>query len=337
MAGRIGISVGQVQGFAPIPPDAPAGPLPAAVAQAVFGGAARTVALLDAARLKGLTDLAAATGLRRHCLFTGELAKAEDAVPWLMALGPGDKLSRYLFTDGPEGRPGPWHFWPLGAGVLIRTTLPDEALRTHLRRFLRATDEAGKAYFFRFWEPTSAAPYFANLADRPELIARWFRPREGGAIEAILAGDPATGLWRIAPEGLDDAPHEPRGSFVISASDMAALATARMNRDLDQLAGLLIRTYPETVGARPRADIVSLTRRTVSRMRDYGFVQRDYLFRLLAWEAHFGPNVESRDPEGRLRAICTSDRDEAEKFDAFAARAVALFESGGAEGAVSPS
>ena len=336
MAGHIGISVERVPGFAPIPAGAPTGPLPAALAQTAFGGGARTVALLDAARLRGLADLAAATGLRPLCLFTGDLAKAEDAVPWLMALGPGDKLARYLFTDGPDGRPGPWHFWPLGAGILIRTALPDEALRTHLRRFLRATDEAGRAYFFRFWEPTSAPHYFANLADRPELIARWFRPREGGGIEAILAGDPATGLWRIAPQGLADALHEPRGSFVLTASDMAALTAARTDRDLDHLAGLLIRTFPETVGLRPRPEVVTLTRRTVSRMRDYGFVQRDHLFRLLAWEAHFGPNVEARDPEGRLRAICTSDRDEAEKFDDFAARAVALFETGKAEDAVSP-
>lgn len=329
MAGHIGISVERVAGFAPIPPKAPMGPLPDAILQAVFAPGARVHALLDSGRLSVLGDLAAAARVTPLCLFSGELAETATAAPWLVEVGPETKLVRYLFTDGEGGKPGPWHFWPLGAGILIRSDLSAEALRTHLRRFLRATDEDGKAYFFRFWEPTSAPHYFANLGDRPDLIARWFRPRKGGAIEAILAGDPATGLWRIAAEGLDAAPHDPRGGFVLSASDMAALAVARTHRDLDQLADLLIRTFPETVGAVPRPDVVALTRRTVSRMRDYGFVQRDYLFRLLAWEAHFGPGIESKDPEGLLRAICASDKDEAEKFEDFAERAVMLFERAG--------
>ncbi len=323
---QVDITATRIEGFAPL--DAQLGAaqtvcVPGSLHEPIFGGAANVYAVLDANRMPALPEVIEAAELQASCLFSGESAEHGDAAPWLVRLHATDALTRHLFTDGDENDLAPWECWRARAGILIRANMPLDALRSHLRRFMRVQDSMGRPFFFRFWEPLTAPAYFSNLADRPDAIARWFRPRDGGQIEAIFAPDATgdtPGLWRIAPRNLPDVPHIPQGAFTLSQSDVQVLAQFQTDRHLREMAALLISTFPEKLADVPPAEVQTLTRRCVSRMQDYGFSQRDNLFRLLAWELFFGPNFESRDPGGDLRKICASESDETEKYALLAAR-----------------
>ncbi len=295
--------------------------VPSGLAGRLFG--APVVALMDAGRTVNLAERLEASGLEHLCLFTGDLGDHAEAAPWLVRLDPEHDLTRALFTLSDPVSPS--DLWP-AAPLMIETGLGLEALRRHLRRFLRVESEDGaKFWFFRFWEPIVAPHYFAGIGDRPDLVARWFRPREGGRIERLViadTGSAAPALWQVAPVGLGDEPAVPRGAFRLTAADHATMHRARTEHDLARLAGLLIETFPEELSALPRAEIDRLTRRTVSRMRDYGFAQRDYLFQLLAWDLFLGPDFELRDAE--LTRLCRAGLPEGEKFAAVAERVMAM-------------
>lgn len=279
--------------------------------------------LLDGAKIVNLVEMLDAADVAHKCLFDGDLDSFAGAAPWLATLPPDNRLTRALFTA--EGPPQ-LALWPLAAAMFIQGDVPLADLRTHFRRFLRVADAAGNMHFFRFWEASTAVAYFEAIADSPDLIARWFRPRDGGRVQALLVPDIATGaLDIITPQGLADAPEPPMGRFELRDRDHAAMAHARLGRDLLGLTALLATTFPEMVVDKPQAETDAFTRRTVSRMHDYGFSQQDHLFSLLAWELHFGPFFENRDPDGYLREICEAALPEGEKFALLAER-VATFE-----------
>ncbi len=324
----ITVAVTHVTGFAPL--DAQFGVLakaavPAPLFDPVFRGTPHVFAVLDAALIAQLPARLAGMDVPHACLFGDAADRTAEAAPWLVQLVPDDRLLRSLFTDDAPDHPATWAFWRARAGILIRSDMRLDALRLHLRRFLRVKDMRGKDFFFRFWEPVMAPLYFGNLDSRPDLIARWFRPRDGGRIDAILAPDPdGPGLWVIAPQGLTDAPHIPQGAFTLSDTDIAVMTQAQTRRQLDTLGTLLATTFPERLQNMPRGDLQHLTDTTVSRMMGYGFSQTDTLFRLLACEVFHGPGFESLDPTGALHRICRADQDEAEKMMHLTARMAEL-------------
>lgn len=110
----------------------------------------RTYALLDAAKVPNLADLIANSGLEHGCLFKGKLAaELGDVAPWLVRLEPQSRFTRNLFTAGKM----PGALWDKRPGVLIRSRAAFQPLWGYLRKFTRLQDEAGKWFYFRFWEP----------------------------------------------------------------------------------------------------------------------------------------------------------------------------------------
>jgi hypothetical protein len=329
-ARTVRIEVSRITGFQPL--DAQFGvlskaTLPAQLEYPVFQSMAHVFAILDASLIPQLPTLLAGTDIPHVCLIGDGSDLTSDVAPWLVQVSLNDRLLRSLFTDDVPEHPATWAFWQARPGILIRSDLTLAALRIHLRRFLKVKDSRGKDFFFRFWEPSMVPLYFGNLDARPDLIARWFRPREGGRIEAVLAPDPGgdtPGLWSIIPHGLTDAPHIPHGAFTLNDTDIAVMSHAQTRRQLDALTDLLIKTFPEQLHSMPRADVQRMTDATVSRMTGYGLTQTDTLFRLLAWEVFHGPAFEARDPGGRLQTIIASDEDEADKITLIAARMAEL-------------
>lgn len=170
------------------PPDRPA----AEVVGEILGDAESVVACLDAARIVSLPEMLEADGAPHLCLYRGRLgAEAAEVAPRLVRLTAQGAMTRRLATAA--GAPGahPFAFREAEAGIFLRTGMPIEALRRRLRRFLRVETAEGGAFLFRCWEPSVAVACFAGIADRPDLILRRFRYREGGAIDAIVAPLPA--------------------------------------------------------------------------------------------------------------------------------------------------
>jgi hypothetical protein len=279
--------------------------------------------LIDGAKIENLAELLDTANVPHVCLFDGDLSGFAGAAPWLATLPLQHKLTRALFSAAGAA---PVTLWPKAAALFIETDLPLTALRKHFRRFLRVADAAGQMHFFRFWEPSTCAAYFMSVGDSDDLTMRWFCPREGGHITALLVPDTATGALNvITPVDLPVEAPSPQGPFILRDTDHAAMARARLTLDLAAMVALLTTTFPEKLTGADPAETDLFARRTMSRMHDYGFMQQDHLFTLLSWELHYGPFFENRDPEGQLRQICEAPLPEGEKFALLSER-VATFE-----------
>ncbi len=291
---------------------------------AILQGADHVIACLDANRIGNLRELLETTGAPHLCLFKGELAEeAGDAAPWLVKLRPGDKLLRMLQATSLPARMNPFALREAEAGIFIHTDMSLADLRQHLRRFLRVATADGRNFLFRFWEPSIAAVYFAGLNDRPDMITRWFTSREGGAISRIVAplvGTDAERIVNIVPHDMPAGAPPPSGAFKLSQGDVWQFQQVRLNRDIERLAGRLIETFPEAVQKIEGISIGDFTRKGVSRMMQFGFSKQSYLFTLLAWDLHYGPRFEHRDPDRILTQILTGQEPQAQRFEQLKAR-----------------
>lgn len=299
-------------------------PIGQAAEMAILQDAGHVIACLDANRIGNLPELLETTGTPHLCLFKGELAEAAgEAAPWLAELRRGDKLLRMLQATSAPDRSNPFALRDAEAGIFIHTDMSLAALRQHLRRFLRVAGADDRNYLFRFWEPSIAAVYFAGLNDRPDMVLRWFMSREGGVISRIVAplvGSDGEMIVNIVPNDLPDGPSPPVGAFKLSQGDIWRFQQVRLNRDIARLAARLTETFPDAVQKIDGISISDFARKGVSRMMQFGFTKQSYLFTLLAWDLHYGPRFEHRDPDKTLTRILTGADPQAQRFQQLKAR-----------------
>ena len=134
-------------------------------------GPLRTYAVLDAAvwnaRGWDLRGELESSQLPWRCLFKGEAAEEHrDAGPYLIDISwefcePDRSMTFHhiLFEE----------FWPLNAGIFLRTNAPMEDVWTSLRKFTRIKDEDDKWFILRFWEPEYFL-YFFNFMKNAKMI-----------------------------------------------------------------------------------------------------------------------------------------------------------------------
>ena len=109
-----------------------------------------TYAILDAAKVVNLPELLEKSGLPHRCLFKGEAYDAlKGSAPWIVRLDEAGAFIRNLFTRSDA----PWHLWEDEPGIYLRSCGSIDDMWRHCRKFIRVQDEAGKWYYFRFWEP----------------------------------------------------------------------------------------------------------------------------------------------------------------------------------------
>ena len=118
-------------------------------------------AIIDAAKLDDLPDHLAQSDLRHRCLFKGDALRDWGHVaPWLVTLGPDDRLTRRLFTGGER----PFGWWDSGAALFMRGDSDLDALWRHLRKYTRIEDEGGRWAYFRFWEAVAIQMLYRSRA-----------------------------------------------------------------------------------------------------------------------------------------------------------------------------
>lgn len=279
-------------------------------------------AVVDAGKLAGLDEIMQRSRLKIRCLFKGE-AEAEmgSVAPWIVQLDDTNAFVRNLFTHGKAM----WQLWDKAQCIYIRSRCTIDELQAHLRHFTRIQSHTGSWFYFRFWEPVVATTYFPALADRPEVARRWFHPRKGPSIEALLIPDlttaPATARV-IRPQGLAQVA-DVAGSRLLSPDDVARLTRARVAADAKALTAELDDAFGSDLPVRGEP-LLGLVETALTRFMQAGFRQRDTLFVMLAWEAVFGPGFERIDPEGQLASIMASDRDDEERFDLLKQRMAVL-------------
>lgn len=117
-----------------------------------------TYAILDAAKVVGLPELLAASGLDHHCLFKGEaFEELAEVAPWIVRIEDGNSFVRKLFTHSDAG----WHLWDKEPGIYLRSRGSLGEMWRHFRKFTKVKDEQGKWYYFRFWE--KPVPYALSI------------------------------------------------------------------------------------------------------------------------------------------------------------------------------
>lgn len=101
-------------------------------------------AVLDGASVAGLPGKLRETQDEWACLYRGELAPdLAETAPYLVKLRKDSSFTNWVLTEG-------WgHHW----GIFVVTPVGLEALRRHLRHFLRVKDYTGKILYFRYYDP----------------------------------------------------------------------------------------------------------------------------------------------------------------------------------------
>jgi len=102
-------------------------------------------AVLDACDAPSVPLLCEGLGPERAVsLYRGEAVEEyADIAPYLVRVD-SEELLTWILAFGKQVQ---------GWGILIAAPIPFEALRTHLRRFLRILDPEGEPLYFRFYDP----------------------------------------------------------------------------------------------------------------------------------------------------------------------------------------
>ena len=269
------------------------------------------VALLDAACLPGLPERLESREIPALSLFQGDLAtQLRDVAPYLVQMDTAGSLMRDFVNDADL----PWAMWNRRPGILIVTDLDLPALQRHFRRLLQVRAE-DSTFFFRFWEQASALAYFGALAASDDR-GRWFYPREGGRIDALLVPDTQADALRVFRAGgprPDLRPWESR-PFSLRPAELGALRDSRIRENIQQMVDLMMRTFPDRTADLPPGQLEKRLRRSISRAADFGIRQRGNAFRVAAWDLHSDDVFETVDPAGDLRRILHAEMLEEDKM-----------------------
>lgn len=224
--------------FAPIDGHALGGNIPDEAIKALFGATnspgsmPTSFAILDASANPYIPELIAQVAGKTRPIYDSVAEQSYSAqAPWLIELKPDDRFLRKLFSFGEA----PWHLWGNGLGIFLRATATFDQVRNHLRRFLKIRDANGKWYYFRFWEPATAAAFFGGLEPESSSYMRWAWIGEAERIVSVLTPG--------ADGGLQEFPFRCRANiarpnpFSLSQADVN-----RMGKALDRRANLALAT-----------------------------------------------------------------------------------------------
>ena len=281
-------------------------------------------AIVEGARLPMLFDLIEEDDVPHATLFQGEVAEqlGED-VPVLVELKRGQRLLRLLLTDLGQDD-APTGLLPREAAFFFRSTADLAALRNHFRHFTQLpTEDPQKRIYFRFWEPASAALYFDHIGTDPGLVASWLAHPRAPIARVILPGRTPDG-WLMhvfapaLPEGTQPAP------VTLDAQTREVLRLARYNANVLEAVLLLLRTFPDPLAARAPRKLRSQVDRLYRRLIPLGFHSKQALFMLATWEVLYGPDFETRDPDGHLAHYLATPGREDDRIAALRARLESL-------------
>lgn len=280
-------------------------------------------AIVEGTRIPALFDQIEDEGIEHIGLYQGAVAEdLGEAVPVLLQLEKGHKLLRMLLTDLGDDD-APTGILPKEAAFFVRSTSPLPDLRRHFRHFTQLPTEDGRQIYFRFWEPASAAPYFDHIAGDAGQVATWFAHPRAPISRLILPGRKPDG-WLMhqftptLPAGVAPAP------VWMDARTREVLRLARYNANVLQAVLLLLKTFPDELATRAPRKLRSQIDRLYRRMLPLGFHSKKALFMLATWEVFFGPEFETRDPDGFLAQTLATPGREDDRITALRARLESL-------------
>ncbi|BAQ69466.1 hypothetical protein NHU_02314 [Rhodovulum sulfidophilum] len=268
-----------------------------------------TYALLDAAKVPALPEMLAVSGLEHRCLFKGSsYEKLKDAAPWIVRLEDDNRFTRNLFTRSDT----PWHLWDAEPGLYLRSRGTLDQIWQHLRKFTRVRDEAGKWFYFRFWEIDCLIDYigFAEKHNHSDL-----RPLFG--FDAMDSTSP------LVQNYMNRNQNTVRTCTVTHISADNAGIPARI--DIPILRFLALRSHARSfvdsyyIGQDARPDAPALQgakefcTALVQKYHSYGFKSRYHLGSFVYWALALNGDFETRLPNLQIH-IHQTDADPNDRF-----------------------
>lgn len=271
--------------------------------------ASQLYAILDGAKIDGLPELLAASGVPYRCLFKGK-AEAEfgNVAPWLVELQGGDRLLRQLLTRSDARQ----HLWNLEAALYLRSSSGLDAVWRHLRRFSQLQDDAGQWTFFRFWQADILLDLLVHDHDGTVLADAFMAGGLNCQIDRIIGFDrDGEGAVVALSERTDEEPTPvPRLEGRLSEALIAALRRRRSR----QIADMLRKDFERELAEWSLPDLRRAVDTSLLRMQHYRFTSLPLLYTLAAWELFYGPLDRIPDPEGALQRTLSSYLSEQRKF-----------------------
>ena len=173
-------------GAAPSPSGVPEAALPFVFPQ--DADETGTFAVIDGAKVPGLAERLAASGLEHDSLFNAEgRDDYADSGPWLVRFEPGNAFVRDFFSTT-EQDTKPWALWDCAPGIILRAACDFRTLRAHFRRFTKVRDDQGKWIYFRFYEDWVLQCYLETVGDDPDRLTDLMATRDGDWITFVTRG-----------------------------------------------------------------------------------------------------------------------------------------------------
>ena len=247
------------------------------------------------------------------CLFDGDAAEASaETAPWLVDMSIPDQ-------DNPDSLTFHRKFfdqhWPVGTSVLIQTDAPFEAIRRHLRRFIKLpVQDDGKMPFFRFWDPRVLAPFLTAIADDAPRLRRMLMTDDGIPIRYVVHKDGADRQFAPVAQELAAVPITP---MRLHYADFDPIVRDRAAARRQRMADRIYADFAKELEHRPRKAVVAAVDHAVTRFGAYGFRDHAHLHFFAAWTVFYGAGFETRDPTGKLEEICRTPAPELARFKAF--------------------
>lgn len=220
----------------------------------------RTYLVADAQAFPDWSSLRQNLNVPNRCLFTGEAEQSlGHLAPYLVELAEGDDFTRRLFTflDGVDEN-AVLHHWHRPFGLILRSREGFDAVFSHLRRFTKLQDQAGRWHFRRFWDSRHSYHWLPLLKDNLPIAARFFgrTQAQSTAVLHSVAVPDGSRARMLTARWNDDAFIVPSDTARLPASrqqplDMdyrLLLDRATRERSLDKVADYLVRTYPQRFG-----------------------------------------------------------------------------------------
>ncbi|MEM1373655.1 MAG: DUF4123 domain-containing protein [Pseudomonadota bacterium] len=137
-----------------------------------------------------------------RCLFDGQAFEDLAAVaPWLISLERYGGAWNWYMDEG----------WGSGWGIVVLSRLPLAKLKSHFKKFIKAEDESGEVYFFKFYRPEHLNTYLPVFdADQR---ARFLRGIDGILTETLEGAEAL--VHRVGPDA----------SLVSVAVDLVTMGT----------------------------------------------------------------------------------------------------------------
>lgn len=112
--------------------------------------------ILDAARDRQIYSILQESDIQHLCLLPGPVPYTlAKSAPYLVQLDQRILVSRWLYEQG----------WDRGWGIFLTSPATLKLLRSHLQQLLRASDEEGNTFHFRYYDPRILSTYLPTCND----------------------------------------------------------------------------------------------------------------------------------------------------------------------------